>query len=155
MEADLKNAVWEKVNHRNNGRTQKWKLRQTSEFNFLLKSVIYYGWPLCFCFCFHFCFYFGGFLSIQCLKGANRQDEDQLHALIVIGRKESGLRLGENSLCKRWWVTGAGRSGKLWMPHHWKCSRPGWMGLPKGLETHRSHLSKILNSSKKIPDIGC
>lgn len=41
-------------------------------------------------------------MSIQCLKGANRQDEDQLHALIVIGLKESGLRLGENSLCKRW-----------------------------------------------------
>ena len=29
----------------------------------------------------------------------------------------------------RWWNTGTGCPGKLWLPPPWKCSRPGWMEL--------------------------
>ena len=33
--------------------------------------------------------------------------------------------LGRNSLLRG---IGTGCKEKLWMPHPWKCSRPGWMG---------------------------
>jgi len=29
---------------------------------------------------------------------------------------------------REWWGAGTGCSEKLWMPHPWRCSRPGWMG---------------------------
>lgn len=34
--------------------------------------------------------------------------------------------LGRSSLLRLWWGTGAGCLQKLWVPHHWKYSRPGW-----------------------------
>ena len=49
-----------------------------------------------------------------------------------------------------WWHTGTGCPGRLWMPHPWRHSRPGWMWLwaawsmvgdpahSKGVETRRS-----------------
>lgn len=37
--------------------------------------------------------------------------------------------LGRNSLLRGWWGTCTGCPKKLWMPHSWMSSRPGWMGL--------------------------
>lgn len=37
--------------------------------------------------------------------------------------------LGRNSSLRGRWGTGMHYTEKLWMPHPWKCSRPGWMGL--------------------------
>lgn len=34
--------------------------------------------------------------------------------------------LGRCSLLRIWWGTGAGCLQKLWVPHLWECSRPGW-----------------------------
>ena len=39
------------------------------------------------------------------------------------------LDIRKNSLPWGWWGTGTGCPEKLWMPPHWQCSRPGWMGL--------------------------
>ena len=36
---------------------------------------------------------------------------------------------GRNSLWWRWWETGTGCPQKLWVPHHWHFSRPGWTRL--------------------------
>lgn len=36
-----------------------------------------------------------------------------------------------------WRGTGTGSSERLWMPCHWKCSRPGWMNLWATWSTRR------------------
>lgn len=44
--------------------------------------------------------------------------------------KDSSFRLDIKEIlyCDGWWDTGTGCPKKLWMPHSWKQSRPGWMG---------------------------
>lgn len=49
--------------------------------------------------------------------------------------------LGRHSLLWRQWHTGTGCSLKLWLPHLWRHSRPGWMepwqpGPVKGIPAH-------------------
>ena len=48
---------------------------------------------------------------------------------ILSSRREGlGWMSGENSLQREWWGARSGRSGRLWMLHPCRCSRPGWMG---------------------------
>jgi len=49
----------------------------------------------------------------------------------VLNWKRVGLDSTEGRNFLKWglWGTGTGCPEKLCMSHHWKCSRPGWMGL--------------------------
>ena len=38
------------------------------------------------------------------------------------------LDIGGSSLPREWWDAGTGCPERPWMPHPWRCSRPGWMG---------------------------
>ena len=80
--------------------------------------------------------------AFQCLKGAYRKDGEGLFTRTCSARtrgnafklKEGGFRLDigilvRHSLLGGWKGTGTGCPEKLGMPHPWKCSRPGWMGL--------------------------
>ena len=44
--------------------------------------------------------------------------------------KEGRFRFdtSNKSLLREWWGAGTACQEKLWMPHTWRCSRPGWMG---------------------------
>jgi len=43
-------------------------------------------------------------------------------------REDLGWISGGSSLLWEWWGAGTGCPERLWMPHPWRCSRPGWMG---------------------------
>ena len=40
----------------------------------------------------------------------------------------TALGIALSSLQGEWWGAGTGCPERLWMPHPWRCSRPGWMG---------------------------
>ena len=42
--------------------------------------------------------------------------------------KDLGWMSRGSSLLWEWWGAGTGCPERLWMPHSWRCSRPGWMG---------------------------
>ena len=49
--------------------------------------------------------------------------------MVLTWRKEDLGWISEgSSLLWGWWSAGTGCPEKLWMPHPWRCSRPGWMG---------------------------
>jgi len=76
--------------------------------------------------------------SMQYLKGAYKQDGDWLFTWLDSDRtRGNGLQLKDGRfrlnirktfLLLRAW-TGTSCPEKLWMPHPWRCSRPGQMGL--------------------------
>ena len=43
-------------------------------------------------------------------------------------RGDSGWISGGSSLLWEWQGAGTGCPERLWMPHLWRCSKPGWMG---------------------------
>ena len=74
-----------------------------------------------------------GEFSLQYLKGACKQKGEQLHTQSNSGRKrgktlkEGKIRLNVGKkLYSEWQGTHCPK--KLWMPHLWRHSRPGWMG---------------------------
>ena len=65
-------------------------------------------------------------------------DRDFLTGPVLTGQGEMALNWiridldwiqGRNFLWWVWWDTETGCPKKLWMPHHWKCSRSRWMRL--------------------------
>jgi len=49
--------------------------------------------------------------------------------MVLSWRKEVlGWMSGGSSLLWEWWGAGTGCPERLWMPHPWRCSRPGWIG---------------------------
>ena len=76
--------------------------------------------------------------AFQYLKGAYKQEGSQLSEEVDNSRmRGNGLKLrredlgwmsGGSSLLWDWWGARTGCLERLWMPHPWRCSRPGWMG---------------------------
>jgi len=63
---------------------------------------------------------------INSLKG--RIITGQRKMVLSRGREDLVWMSGGSSLLWEWWGAGTGCQGRLWMPHPWRCSRPGWMG---------------------------
>lgn len=72
--------------------------------------------------------------AFQWFKKAYKEDRDLLLGSVVtvqcgvvlnLKRADLDWIKGRNSLQSGWWDTGKGSSRKLWMFHHWKCSRQG------------------------------
>ena len=58
--------------------------------------------------------------------------------MVLSSRREHLIRCRGEVLYQEWWVAGTGCPERLWMPHPWRRSWPGWMGPWATLSSTRS-----------------